>query len=112
MTTVSTRQVAALLEHPERVSLKRMAWAYGCSRAGSDEEAALRSELIEVVTPLVLDALLQARPDLAELVRQMRTVKHTPRVHQMPQDRAGSFGPVQTGQISTGHSGATGEKSE
>lgn len=30
-----------ILAHPEQASLKRVAWAYGCSKVGSEDEAQL-----------------------------------------------------------------------
>lgn len=42
-----TRTLANVLVHPEQASLKRIAWAYGCAKKGSDEEAKLEKLLIE-----------------------------------------------------------------
>lgn len=44
---VRQRTVAAILSDPERCSLKRLAWAYGCAPKGSDEERQLREILLE-----------------------------------------------------------------
>lgn len=35
------RQFASILIEPHKASLKRLAWAYGCAKKGSDEEARL-----------------------------------------------------------------------
>ncbi len=36
----------SIFADPEAASLKRVAWAYGCSKKGSDEEAALLAILL------------------------------------------------------------------
>lgn len=45
--TVRTDTQASILADPDRASLKRIAWAYGCAKRGSVEEDALRMILIE-----------------------------------------------------------------
>ncbi len=36
-----------ILTNPDRASLKRVAWAYGCSKKGSDEERQLFDILVD-----------------------------------------------------------------
>ncbi len=36
----------SIITNPDIASLKRVAWAYGCSKKGSDEEAALLAILL------------------------------------------------------------------
>ena len=44
--SVSHDTAASILEDPDRSSLKRLAWAYGCAKKGSEEERALGEILI------------------------------------------------------------------
>jgi len=37
---------AAVLANPDSYSLKRVAWAYGCAKKGSDDEAKLLEVLV------------------------------------------------------------------
>jgi len=46
MTSTATG-IAGILADPSNASLKRIAWAYGCARKGSDEEAKLLAVLLE-----------------------------------------------------------------
>jgi hypothetical protein len=39
--------VARVLQNPTAASLKRIAWAYGCSKKGSDEERLLLAILLD-----------------------------------------------------------------
>lgn len=41
------KTMAAIFDDPDSVSLKRIAWAYGCARKGSDEEEKLLAVLLE-----------------------------------------------------------------
>lgn len=45
--TVSNGTQAGILTNPDAHSVKRIAWAFGCARKGSDEEAALYRVLRE-----------------------------------------------------------------
>lgn len=45
--SVSHDTAASVIEDPDRASLKRIAWAYGCAKKGSDEERMLRTILLE-----------------------------------------------------------------
>jgi hypothetical protein len=44
--SVSHDTAASILVNPDASSLKRIAWAYGCAKKGSDEERLLRAILI------------------------------------------------------------------
>lgn len=44
--TTTHRQRATVLTNPDGVSLKRAAWAYGCAKKDSAEEAALLDILL------------------------------------------------------------------
>lgn len=46
---VMTDTQASILENPDGASLKRIAWAYGCARKGSDEERAMLEALLAKV---------------------------------------------------------------
>lgn len=46
MTVVRSHTVASILIDPESSSVKRLAWAYGCSPKGSDVEAQLLELLV------------------------------------------------------------------
>lgn len=46
---VGSRGVAKILVEPESASLKRIAWAFGCAKKDSEEEAALYRLLVERV---------------------------------------------------------------
>ncbi len=43
---VRTDTQASIIADPDRASLKRIAWAFGCAKKDSDEEAMLRRILI------------------------------------------------------------------
>lgn len=47
MSAVRPGTIATLLADPGKCSLKRLAWAFGCSKHGSDEERQLRAALLE-----------------------------------------------------------------
>jgi hypothetical protein len=55
--SVSHDTAASILSNPDASSLKRLAWAYGCAKKGSDEERILRSILIDWIQ-LLGDAAL------------------------------------------------------
>lgn len=45
---VASKQTADIMSRPlSESSLKRIAWAFGCAKKGTDEETALRALLIE-----------------------------------------------------------------
>lgn len=46
---VRTVQAFSVLTNPDAASLKRIAWAFGCAKKGSDEEARLHEILVERV---------------------------------------------------------------
>jgi hypothetical protein len=41
-----SRNTASIIADPDSASLKRIAWAFGCAKHGSDEEMQLRAILI------------------------------------------------------------------
>lgn len=43
---------AGIITNPDSASLKRVAWAYGCAKKGSDEERQLLAVLVEKVRAL------------------------------------------------------------
>lgn len=45
--TVSHGTAANVISNPDSASLKRIAWAYGCSKKGSDEERVLGVILLD-----------------------------------------------------------------
>ncbi len=47
--SLGNRGPATLLTNPDGASLKRIAWAFGCSKKDSDEERALYYVLLERV---------------------------------------------------------------
>lgn len=50
MSVIRHRQVATILCMPtEKVTVKRLAWAFGCAKKGSDEEVALYQALVAKV---------------------------------------------------------------
>jgi len=51
-TAAGNRASSKILADPEAASLKRIAWAFGCSRKNSDEEAALCRLLCDRVARL------------------------------------------------------------
>jgi hypothetical protein len=48
---------ASVIQNPDAASLKRIAWAYGCARKGSDEELVLRAILFDRAAREVAAAL-------------------------------------------------------
>lgn len=49
------RQVASILTEPDKVSTKRLAWAFGCAKKDSDEERALYKLLRERMVQLAAE---------------------------------------------------------
>jgi hypothetical protein len=47
MSVVKTNTVASILSDPDMSSVKRIAWAYGCSKRDSYEERMLYEALVE-----------------------------------------------------------------
>lgn len=45
--SVSHDTAASVISNPDVSSLKRIAWAYGCAKKGSDEERVLRAILLD-----------------------------------------------------------------
>ena len=45
----------AILRDPSRTSLKRLAWAYGVARKGSDEERAILDILLARIARVIRD---------------------------------------------------------
>ena len=48
-------QIAAIFADPGSVSVKRLAWAFGCAKKDSDEEIALYKALVEKVRSILAE---------------------------------------------------------